>query len=88
MVKSARLYCICLASALSITVKFVKNFTTMNGQSLTDIVVVDNPNSLDCRFTINYYLLSYIYNHRIVIRTFANVIKGVRSLTNYYHSAN
>ena len=68
--------------------KFIKNFNSLSIECLTDIVVVDNPNSLDCRFTINYFLLSYTYNHRVVVRTFTNIVKGIRSLTYYYNSAN
>lgn len=88
MIKSARLYCICISSVILLVSKFIKNFNSINGECLTDIVVVDNPNALNCRFTINYFLLSYVYNHRIVIKTFVNIIKGIRSLTHYYNSAN
>ena len=88
MIKSSKLYCICISSMILMVSKFTKNFGSLNTECLTDIVVVDNPNSLDCRFTINYFLLSYVYNHRMVIRTFTNIVKGVRSLTYYYNSAN
>lgn len=57
----------------------LRNSTTLQATTLTDIVATDRPEQ-SCRFSVKYLFLSTRLNHRIVIEIFTNETTTVPSL--------
>jgi NADH dehydrogenase (ubiquinone) Fe-S protein 3 len=65
---------------------FLKNHSLLQFQTLIGITAVDYPEKLE-RFEINYFLLSYKLNLRIIIKTTTNDVTPIDSIYNIYKSA-
>jgi len=65
---------------------FLKHNTNTQYKLLVDISSVDFPERNN-RFEINYHLLSIKYNHRINIKTYANELLPVSSVSSIYCNA-
>lgn len=88
VIKPYKIMCITNNRWLHNLLYIVKTSSLIKMQSLTDIVVADNPTAVSGRFTLSYHLLSYVYNQRMVVRTFTNGLHPVFSVTTLYSSAN
>ena len=88
VIKPYKLYCFSKPIFMHNLIILLKTNSLIQAICLTDIVIIDNPSATAGRFCINYYLLSYVYNYRIIIRIFANLFKPVLSITAFYSSAN
>ena len=88
VVKPYKIMCITNSRWLHNLLFLVKTSSLIKMQSLTDLVVADNPTAVGGRFTISYHLLSYVYNQRMVVRIFTNGLHPVFSVTTLYSSAN
>lgn len=65
---------------------FLKNNTLLQFKTLIAITAVDYPEK-ENRFEINYFLLSYQLNTRIIIKVNTSDIKPISSIYNIYPSA-
>ncbi len=72
---------------LKIFLNFFKFFFDSNYSSLMDIWGSDYPYRIN-RFEVNYMLLNYVQNHRIIIRTQTNEYNGLPSVTEIFNSSN
>lgn len=66
---------------------FLKNNQYLQFKTLVSITAVDYPKKTD-RFEINYFLLSYKLNTRIIIKLSTSDTKPVPSITSVYKGAN
>jgi len=65
---------------------FLKNHSLLQFKTLIGITAVDYPEKLE-RFEVNYFLLSYKLNLRIIIKTTTNDVTPIDSISNVYKSA-
>lgn len=65
---------------------FLKNHSLLQFKTLIGITAVDYPEKLE-RFEVNYFLLSYKLNLRVIIKTTTNDITPLDSVSNIYKSA-
>ena len=72
---------------LILLLNFLKNNYLLQFKTLISITAVDYPERPD-RFEINYFLLSYKLNKRIIIKVNTNDVIPVPSITNVFSSAN
>lgn len=72
---------------LILLLNFLKNNYLLQFKTLISITAVDYPERHD-RFEINYFLLSYKLNKRIIIKVNTNDVTPVSSITNVFSSAN
>lgn len=72
---------------LSLLINFLKYNSTLQFKTLVSITAVDYP-QLSNRFEINYLLLSYKLNKRIIIKTCTTEIDAIPSVTEIFSSAN
>ncbi len=66
---------------------FLKNHQPLKFKTLTSITAVDYPEK-DKRFEVNYFLLSYKLNTRIIIKLMTDDLTPVPSISSIYKSAN
>lgn len=66
---------------------FLKNHQPLKFRTLTSITAVDYPEK-DKRFEVNYFLLSYKLNTRIIIKLMTDDLTPVPSISSIYKSAN
>jgi NADH:ubiquinone oxidoreductase subunit C len=88
VIKPYKLHCFSKPIYLHKVITLLKNNSLLKLESLTDLVVVDNPNASGGRFCINYYFLSYTYNYRLTLKLFTNLLRPVLSIVYFYPSAN
>ena len=74
-------------SNLLLLLNFLKNNYFLQFKSLISITAVDYPEKKD-RFEINYFLLSYKLNTRIIIKIATNDITPINSVSSIFSSAN
>ena len=74
-------------SNLILLLNFLKNNYFLQFKTLISITAVDYPERKD-RFEVNYFLLSYKLNTRIIIKITTNDITPINSITSIYSSAN
>ena len=74
-------------SHLILLLNFFKNNYFLQFKTLISITAVDYPEKKD-RFEINYFLLSYKLNSRIIIKVSTNDLTPINSITTVYNSAN
>lgn len=72
---------------LILLLNFLKNNYLLQFKTLISITAVDYPERSN-RFEINYFLLSYKLNKRIIIKVHTNDVTPVPSITNLFSSAN
>jgi NADH-quinone oxidoreductase subunit C len=72
---------------ISFLIDFFKNHYKFKFKCLSCLTVVDYPNKLN-RFELNYFLLSYILNQRIIIKIETDDLKPVNSIVDIFPSAN
>ena len=72
---------------LILLLNFLKSNYLLQFKTLISITAVDYPERHD-RFEINYFLLSYKLNKRIIIKVNTNDVIPVPSITNVFSSAN
>lgn len=68
-------------------ITFLKNDQLLQFKTLISITAVDYPQNKD-RFEINYFLLSYKLNTRLIIKLSTSDTKPVHSITSIYKGAN
>ncbi|OMH86248.1 NADH-ubiquinone oxidoreductase [Zancudomyces culisetae] len=66
---------------------FLRDHTNAQYKQLSDVTCVDYPYRTN-RFEVIYNLLSYRYNSRIRVKTYASETSAVPSVTEIYNSAN
>jgi len=66
---------------------FLKNHQPLKFKTLTSVTAVDYPEK-ENRFEINYFLLSYKLNTRIIIKILTNDLTPIPSISSVYESAN
>jgi len=66
---------------------FLKNNQLLQFKTLISITAVDYPKN-DKRFEVNYFLLSYKLNTRLIIKLYTNDTEPVNSVTPIYKGAN
>lgn len=66
---------------------FLKTHQCLKFKTLTSVTAVDYPEK-DKRFEINYFLLSYKLNTRIIIKYLTDDLTPIPSVTSIYSSAN
>lgn len=88
IIKPYKFFCIINSRWLHSFIFFLKQCSIIKMQSLTDLVIADHPTAVAGRFTLSYHLLSYVYNQRLVLRTFTNALHPVFSVSSIYPSAN
>ena len=64
----------------------MKNHYQLQFKTLISITAVDYPNKLD-RFEVNYFLLSYKLNTRLIIKINTTDTNPIKSITSIYSSA-
>lgn len=74
-------------SAILPTLRFLRDHTQSQFDSLVEITAVDYPQRED-RFEVLYFLLSYRYNTRLTVKTMVNEMTPLSSVTSLYPSAN
>ncbi|CAH1107535.1 unnamed protein product [Psylliodes chrysocephalus] len=67
--------------------QFLKDHHNSQFESLLDITAIDVPNRI-YRFEIIYIMLSYRFNSRIKVKTYADELTAVDSVSGIYNSAN
>ena len=72
---------------LILLLNFVKNNYLLQFKTLISITAVDYPERSN-RFEINYFLLSYKLNKRIIIKIHTNDVTPIPSITDLFSSAN
>ena len=72
---------------LILLLNFLKNNYFLQFKTLISITAVDYPERKN-RFEINYFLLSYKLNTRIIIKITTNDVTPINSITSIYSSAN
>ena len=72
---------------LILLLNFLKNNFFLQFKTLISITAVDYPEKSD-RFELNYFLLSYKLNLRLIIKITTSDIHPVKSVTSLYNSAN
>lgn len=65
---------------------FLKNHSLLQFKTLVAITAVDYPEN-EQRFEINYFLLSYKLNLRLIVKTTTSDIVPIESVSNIYKSA-
>lgn len=68
-------------------IRFLKDHYYLQYKTLISLTAVDYPGE-ENRFELNYFLLSYKLNSRIVIKLKTNDVKPVNSITSIFKSAN
>ncbi len=71
---------------LTILLNFLKNHRLLQFKSLISITAVDYPDKED-RFEVNYFLLSYKVNKRVVVKVTARTDTTLPSSTSIFESA-
>ena len=66
---------------------FLKNNYFLQFKSLISITAVDYPDKKD-RFEVNYFLLSYKLNTRIIVKISTNDVTPIKSISSIFSSAN
>ncbi len=74
-------------SNLILLVNFLKNNYFLQFKTLISITAVDYPEKKE-RFEVNYFLLSYKLNTRIIIKIVTDDITPIPTITSIYSSAN
>ena len=74
-------------SNLILLLNFLKNNYFLQFKTLMALTAIDYPSQKN-RFEINYFLLSYKLNNRIIIKIKTNDITPINSITSIYNSAN
>lgn len=74
------------SSKLVLLLNFLKNNYFLQFKTLVSITAVDYPERQD-RFEVNYFLLSYKLNKRLIIKVTTNDLTPVPSITSIYNSA-
>jgi NADH:ubiquinone oxidoreductase subunit C len=77
---------ICTENNLIFFLNFLKNHYQLQFKTLISITAVDYPNKLD-RFEVNYFLLSYKLNTRLIIKINTTDTNPIKSITSIYSSA-
>lgn len=72
---------------LILLLNFLKNNYLLQFKTLISITAVDYPERSN-RFEINYFLLSYKLNKRIIIKVHTNDVTPIPSITDLFSSAN
>jgi NADH dehydrogenase (ubiquinone) Fe-S protein 3 len=72
---------------LSLLMSFLKTHQPLKFKTLTSVTAVDYPEK-DQRFEINYFLLSYKLNTRLIIKVLTDDLTPIPSITSVYESAN
>jgi NADH:ubiquinone oxidoreductase subunit C len=72
---------------LILLLNFLKNNYFLQFKTLIALTAIDYPSQKN-RFEINYFLLSYKLNNRIIIKIKTNDITPINSITSIYNSAN
>lgn len=67
--------------------KFLKNNSLLQFKTLISITAVDYPENKN-RFEVNYFLLSYKLNTRLIIKVYTNDTTPIPSITSIYSGAN
>lgn len=74
-------------SNLILLLNFLKNNYFLQFKTLISITAVDYPENKN-RFEVNYFLLSYKLNLRIIVKVTTNDVTPINSITSIYSSAN
>ena len=74
-------------SNLLLLLNFLKNNYFLQFKSLISITAVDYPDKKD-RFEVNYFLLSYKLNTRIIVKISTNDVTPIKSISSVFSSAN
>ena len=67
--------------------RFLRDHQSTQFKLCMDVCGVDYP-SRENRFEVVYHLLSICYNTRIRVKTYANEVQGVHSISSLYPAAN
>lgn len=65
----------------------LKNHSLLQFKTLVSITAVDYPEKIN-RFEVNYFLLSYLLNTRLIIKVSTDDINPIPSISSIYSSAN
>ncbi|KAJ9098788.1 NADH-ubiquinone oxidoreductase 30.4 kDa subunit, mitochondrial [Naganishia cerealis] len=76
----------CAPSGIIPVITFLRDHHQCQYKSVMDITAVDIPTRSQ-RFEVVYHLLSYLHNHRIRVKTYADEITPVPSLTGLFRGA-
>jgi NADH:ubiquinone oxidoreductase subunit C len=76
----------CTNKNLDFLLIFLKNHYVLKYKTLVSITAVDYPKKVN-RFEVNYFLLSYKLNTRLIIKVETNDTIPLPSITNIYSSA-
>lgn len=74
-------------NSLILLMNFLKNHYSLQFKTLISITAVDYPEKKN-RFEVNYFLLSYKLNRRIIIKVETNDITPINSISSIFSSAN
>lgn len=66
---------------------FLKNHTLLQFKTLISVTAVDYPKKKD-RFEVNYFLLSYLLNTRVIVKVSVDDTTPLPSISKIYNSAN
>lgn len=87
MSKSSSIYVIINVYMLHFVLFFMK-FNMLSGlRMLTDIVAVDNPNSVNNRFELTYSFWNINFNFRVYVKLFLNMTSPIMSISSLYNSS-
>lgn len=71
---------------LEFLLSFLKNHYALQFKTLISITAIDYTERAD-RFEVNYFILSYKLNIRLIIKTATNDIEPIPSIVNLYRGA-